>query len=134
MGSGTIAAQAATTPRPTARIVYSHVHLQSRWAGLGARGCVNSSGRRIRLLDPKHSRNARNVRYHVQTAVIPVGPQPLASLARPLGPAAGSARPSAGSGLGTTGITVVPSCRVHAGSVSLGLWKREDMLRLKHSR
>ena len=69
MGSGTIAARAATTPRPTARIARSHVHLLSRWAGLGARGCVNSSGRRIRLLDRKHSRNARNVRYHVPTGL-----------------------------------------------------------------
>src|SRR6185312_12247920 len=76
MSSGTIAAQAATTPRPTARIARGHVHLLSRWAGLGARGCVNSSGRRIRLLDPERSRNARNVRYHVPTGVMTVDPQP----------------------------------------------------------
>jgi hypothetical protein len=45
--------------------------------------------------------------------VIPVGPQPLASLARPLGPAARGAGPSAGSGLWTTEITVVRLTLVH---------------------
>ena len=48
--------------------------------------------------------------------VIPVDPQPLALLARPLGPAAKSAGPSAGFGLWTTGITVVRSTLVHHGT------------------
>lgn len=60
--------------------------------------------------------NARDVRYHVPTGVVPVGPQPLTSFARPPDPAARGAGPSDGSGLGTTGITMsqpslITTCR-----------------------
>jgi len=51
-----------------------------------------------------------------------VGPQPLASLARPLGPAARGAGPSAGSGLWTTGITAVcPVLQPQNGTSAVGL-------------